>query len=452
MFTKAVPRAAPRSFQCLARPRCRQELQQILRSKTRSLRPRTSIRHNTGYAGPKKKTYFELLTEAFRDNPWQSALAVSSVAGGILLLIYVNRVYHSYFIGAFHQYPDEVAKPMRKALYWDLHNPDPQKALKFYKEALRKVEEIGMDPFSKEVLGIKIQLASLFERYHNYNKAIEVLEIVRRDCYAWVDKLGGIHMTDGKRTRVLGQAAAMGVKLGELYSLPYVDDQEAAEAALVTAVETMLKEKRRREKEGVKDGEGDWKTDEEMGASFEALGHLYDSKDKHHLSAPLFLNALSLCPPKSCHSVILMNNLATSIAQQRPPPSFTNPTPERSRTDKKSLLKTKPSNSPAASQTPDTMPSPANYRAQATLWAINALTLSQSIKPPDRTEECDIGCAVATHNLGEFAEMAGDLPVATNYYREAESLAKGIGFEDGVKNAQEGLARVEKLGTRQAIQ
>lgn len=98
------------------------------------------------------------------------------------------------------------------------------------------------------------------------------------------------------------------------------------------------------------------------------------------------------------------------------------------------------------------MPSPANYRAQATLWATNALTLSQSIKPPDRTEECDIGCAVATHNLGEFAEMAGDLPVATNYYREAESLAKGIGFEDGVKNAQEGLARVEKLGTRQAIQ
>lgn len=160
---------------------------------------------------------------------------------------------------------------MRKALYWDLHNPDPQKALKFYKEALRKVEEIGMDPFSKEVLGIKIQLASLFERYHNYNKAIEVLEIVRRDCYAWVDKLGGIHMTDGKRTRVLGQAAAMGVKLGELYSLPYVDDQEAAEAALVTAVETMLKEKRRREKEGVKDGEGDWKTDEEMGASFEGM-------------------------------------------------------------------------------------------------------------------------------------------------------------------------------------
>lgn len=147
-----------------------------------------------------------------------------------------------------------------------------------------------------------------------------------------------------------------------------------------------------------------------------------------------------------------MNNLATSIAQQRPPPSFTNPPPERSRTDAKSILKTKPSSAPASAQTPETMLSPAEYRAQATLWATNAIHLSQSIKPPDRTEECDIGCAVATHNLGEFAEMAGDLPIATRYYREAESLAKGIGFEDGVQNAKEGLERVEKLAARQGIQ
>lgn len=95
------------------------------------------------------------------------------------------------------------------------------------------------------------------------------------------------------------------------------------------------------------------------------------------------------------------------------------------------------------------MPSPADYRAQGILWATNALQLSRSIKPPDRTEECDVGCAVATHNLGEFAEMAGDWPIATRYYREAESLAKGIGFEDGVTNAQEGLVRVEKLAAGQ---
>jgi hypothetical protein len=115
-----------------------------------------------------------------------------------------------------------------------------------------------------------------------------------------------------------------------------------------------------------------------------------------------------------------VNNLATSIAQQRPPPSFASPTPQ-------------------SQHTPST---PADFRAQATLWAKHAIALAQSITPPDRTEECDAGCAVATHNLGEFAEMSGKLAEASRLYHEAESLAKGIGFEDGVKQAQQALIRV----------
>jgi hypothetical protein len=46
--------------------------------------------------------------------------------------------------------------------------------------------------------------------------------------------------------------------------------------------------------------------------------------------------------------------------------------------------------------------------------------------------------------LGEFAEMAGSFEEAGRLYREAESLAKGIEFEEGVKQAREALGRVEK--------
>jgi len=118
-----------------------------------------------------------------------------------------------------------------------------------------------------------------------------------------------------------------------------------------------------------------------------------------------------------------VNNLATSLAQQRPPPSYyasSSPTPTA----------------------PQPLPTQADFRAQATLWAQKALTLSRSIAPPDRTEECDVGCAVATHNLGEFAEMSGRIADASTLYREAESLAKGIGFEDGVAQARNALVRV----------
>lgn len=38
--------------------------------------------------------------------------------------------------------------------------------------------------------------------------------------------------------------------------------------------------------------------------------------------------------------------------------------------------------------------------------------------------------------------MSGKLAEASRLYQEAESLAKGIGFEDGVKQAQQALIRV----------
>jgi hypothetical protein len=78
----------------------------------------------------------------------------------------------------------------------------------------------------------------------------------------------------------------------------------------------------------------------------------------------------------------------------------------------------------------------------ATPWAQKALKLANSIKPPDRTEECDLGCAVAMHNLAEFAEMLGDRELARQRYLEARSLAREMGVEEGVMKAEEGLKRV----------
>jgi hypothetical protein len=237
------------------------------------------------------------------------------------MLGYTNYVYLTYIVGAFHKFPEEVAKPLRRAMFYTNIQEDPQKALKYFKESLRVIEEIRMDPFSNEVLGVKIQLAALFEKYHHHALAIQVLEQVRKDCFKYIELLGDKHMNDGQRTRVLGKTVAIGIKLGELYSSAAVDDQEAAETVLISAVETMLLERQRREREGNQPGEQEWATDEENGATLEgksdktvtnlhansytALGTQFESTNKHHLAAPLFLQAIALCPPKSCHRVIL---------------------------------------------------------------------------------------------------------------------------------------------------
>jgi len=50
---------------------------------------------------------------------------------------------------------------------------------------------------------------------------------------------------------------------------------------------------------------------------------------------------------------------------------------------------------------------------------------------------------VATHNLGEFLEMEGRIGEAKKRFQEARGLAKGLGFKEGVGNAEEGLRRLE---------
>jgi hypothetical protein len=122
-----------------------------------------------------------------------------------------------------------------------------------------------------------------------------------------------------------------------------------------------------------------------------------------------------------------MNNVATSLVQQRVPRSFYQQSP------------TSPSR-PSSALAP---PPQTEILHQATLWVDKALQLASSITAADgRTEECDIGCAVATHNLGEIAEMAGDLEEANKRYAEARSLAKGIGYDEGVQQAVEGMRRI----------
>ncbi|MCJ1251617.1 hypothetical protein MMC30_008852 [Trapelia coarctata] len=327
--------------------------------------------------------------------------------------IYLVYIYNSYIIGNFHNFPEPVANKLRRALHYSNIELDPQKAVDYYKQALAVADEVGMDPFSDEILGVKISLAGFMEKIHQYQRAIDVLEIVRRDCNKWLDTVGKREGREGDRTRVLAKTVGISVKLGELYANEYIGDQDAAEKNLIAGVETSLRERKRREDEGVKEGEGPWMSNEEMGGALESLANHYEQEDLHYLAAPLYLQCLSLLPQTSCHAVVLMNNLSISLAQQSAPPAASTPPPSRS-----ALI------------------------ANARSWAEKSLSIAAVIKPPERNEECDMGCAVATHNLGEFAEMDGNLADARKRYEEAIALSRAIGFSEGVERAEEGIKRV----------
>lgn len=109
-----------------------------------------------------------------------------------------------------------------------------------------------------------------------------------------------------------------------------------------------------------------------------------------------------------------MNNLSISLAQQLPPVAAGQPPTSRSA-----------------------------FVSNARQWATKAIEVASKIEGPDRTEECDVGCAVATHNLGEFAEMDGNIAEARQRYEEAKALSKKVGFQEGVTNSEEALKRIQ---------
>ncbi|KAL9532725.1 TPR repeat-containing protein [Sphaerulina musiva] len=399
--------------------------QALRRAPVAHLTPRCPRRHASSFV--------ENAKSLAKQNPVSVALAAFVILAGAGSLAYANYIYQSYILAAFHKYPEPVAKKLRRALYFTNVDLQPKEALKYYKQALKEAEEVQMDPFSDEIIGVKVQVAKLLEDISQWAKAIEVLERTRSDNLEWLKQFGSLDHNKVRRTSVLAKTVGISVKLGELYGHPAIYDRDIAQERLLWAVETVLKEQQRRTSEKVKDEEeGEWMGNDQIGAALEALAHSYEAKNQHYLATPLFLQALSLYPTRDCHSVVLMNNLASSLAQQSPAAA-------------------RIAQAYATSQSITDRPTgPAASREamveNAKQWAQKALDVAATIQPPERNEECDIGCAVATHNLGEFAEMNQQITLAKQKYKEAISLARAIDFEEGVEMSSARLRDLAKAG------
>jgi hypothetical protein len=124
-----------------------------------------------------------------------------------------------------------------------------------------------------------------------------------------------------------------------------------------------------------------------------------------------------------------MNNISTCLVQQTPPSSTDAIT-----------MSSAPTDFPVTNTAPRTL-----LIEQARQWATRALAQAAAIQSPERNEECDMGCAVATHNLGEFFEMEGKISEARQKYEEAAALAKRTRFAEGLTNARAGLKRLKEM-------
>ncbi|KAL9129083.1 MAG: hypothetical protein Q9175_007391, partial [Cornicularia normoerica] len=231
MFARACPRALrTRAIRSILheRPKCQSAFHSLSSLPIRRPLTKRKLRSPSLLARRNAST-IEATKKLFEENPFSMTLAFALIIFGISMLIYINYIYQVYIIGDFKAYPEPVAAKLRRALYYTNMDVQPKNALKYYRQAIMLADEMGLDPFSDEMLGAKIQVAFFFEKLHQYRKAIDVLELIREDCLKWMEKLGGKKGNEGKRTRVLGKTIAISVKLGEHYANQYIDDMEAAE-------------------------------------------------------------------------------------------------------------------------------------------------------------------------------------------------------------------------------
>lgn len=347
---------------------------------------------------------------------------------------------------------------------------------------MAQTKQLEMDPFSDEVLGIRIMAAFWLEKINNFSKSAEALESVRRDCLEWVENMEQ-QVKDGKvgedgrlkpealeaqkppvaqqpsatppkdstqekeeeeveeetlwrrRERLLEKAVSTSVKLGELYADQHVLDPDNSHKHLVWSVETTLKEFRRRKEEGLKPGEEKWLSPSQVGATMESLGRDYERKSQFHLAIPLFFQGLRNCD-SPCHRAVIMNNLSACFAQH---PIYS-PAGGGAATPETQSLK---------DMFDSSMPNTRKDCLEAGVnWARNAYIHARDVKGEERTPECDMACAVALCNWGDVAAMQKDTETAKRKYSQCIELSNKLEFAEGVKRAQEGLKRLTEASTK----
>jgi len=126
-----------------------------------------------------------------------------------------------------------------------------------------------MDPFTEEVIGLQIHIAAFYIKAKHPEGAIETMERAVASFERWLKERGNDPEKLAQRNMILGRLVQMNFKLAEYYSLDSILKPEMAEAKMTYAIEVAMKESERRKKEGVKEGEGKWLSDEEFGAQFE---------------------------------------------------------------------------------------------------------------------------------------------------------------------------------------
>lgn len=298
-------------------------------------------------------------------------------------------------------YPPAVEERLRLALHYTHMQPDPETSSKYFMQAIKKADELGMDPFSAEALGIRIRFSQMMENFGHVKAAIEILDGVTTDLEHKVTELDAMQSSEtvqsgdkqvaksDLRKHLIRNTIKAKVKISTLYESDYIQDRTMAKKILSDAVGLIVRETKDPQVNGFTEDNSAGLTTGEIAAILSQMGDLYATAGEEANAVPVYMLTLqplraSCNGSRSCKEVQVLSNIASTmdLAMKKPGAQING--------------------------RPATKGSLVAGRKAALQWADQAIATAEAVKPEDHDEICELSLLSAQMTRADLLLESGE--------------------------------------------
>ena len=341
-------------------------------------------------------------------------------------------------------YPPNVESFLRLALHHTHVRPDPDAASEAYVHALNQAERVGMDPFSKEVLGIRIKLAECLEKFGRVKGAVGVLKGIAIECEEKVrdmdrksvrnsrlalaeNDMTTDQMADSEaRKALLRQVIQCEVKAATLCTSDYIQDPKAAKDLLSRSMKLLVEESQDAKNKGFTAENGAGLSLDEIASILAQTADLYSTTDDAATAVQIYNMALDplrqACNGRpSCREAQLLSNIAGTMAM---------------------ALKAKDAKINGKPATRDSLKV---ARQTAMAYASQAAQVASAVPVPERDNVCVMGHLSAALNIAGMQLDNGEIDESVKTYSELLPALRQMGLQDMAQAAESGLKKCAEV-------
>jgi hypothetical protein len=345
----------------------------------------------------------------------------------------------------YSAYPPNVEQLLRLALHHTHVRPDPDVAADAYTRALEEAERSKMDPFGKEVLGIRIKLAEMLEKFGRAKGAVQVLKGIAKDCEERVrdldrgsvlkQRLGNeMKPTDEEavatdaRKYLLRQVIQCDVKAADLCTSPYIQDEKTAKDFLSKAMKIIVEESNDVRNKGFSEDNGAGLTFEEIASILAQTAQLHLMTDDYATSVQIYNMALAplrkACDDRpSCREAEVLANMSSAMAMALKEPG--------------AQINGKPA-------TPESMKL---ARKTAMAMASHGIDMANRVEQPDWDPKCITARVAGEMNLAGMLAEEGEVVEAKKIYTGLIPALRQLGMEDTAQHCEKLMEAAGQTGS-----